>query len=302
MSGKTVYKYALYCVTEGLDKYVWSDSTVLPTKCPTDGAHTIGPVVTQVDSVSTDVVEVKESNLTTGGNFMSETIKFTVDPSSTLTIARVWPFPIVALCVKCNSTSVHTGDSFSLTIGRNTIVGAIMSVVAPSSAWASQDYTAGDHVTYAGSQYTCLVNTTASQPPINPATGKTYSPYWAYGYQITVSATVLENMNAGYYVKLDDLTNTDELGRCVLVDADLNSIFVESAPAVNVYSPLTPTYVRMTVYSVKDFELGEPGYRVIGESKIGGSGIPANIIIEGHYTNNSPSVTKTFIGEIEYLY
>ena len=53
---------------------------------------------------------------------------------------------------------------------------------------------------------------------------------------------------------------------------------------------------------VKDYELGQPWEHEIGDSKIGGTYIPADRVITVSYTNKSLDADKKFIGRCEYLY
>lgn len=300
MSTQTVYKYRVYCVEDANYEYVWGTSP--PLKCPDNTAHTLDlSQTTIVDQIDQNVVEIKESSLITGGNFRCDTIRIDAPANSTTIVPRVYPFPIDALAVKCISGEIHRGDNFSLSVGRNTITGAITAALTPASAWASQNYVAGDRVVFGGKYYTCITDTTTAQSPLSPTTGQIQATYWRLGYRVPVQATVLAYANVGYEFNLFVApTTTESLGRCVGVDTTNNWLYVETGPSES-YSPLTPTYVRQTVYSVKNYEFSEPASHFIGEGKIGGSGIPAGVAVEGHYVNTS-NVDKVFIGIVEYLY
>ena len=70
----------------------------------------------------------------------------------------------------------------------------------------------------------------------------------------------------------------------------------------NSFSAVSPTYVRQTVYFMKDYEIGPAWERTIGSSKIGGSFIPKGVSVTLHYTNKSVTDDKIFFVIVEYLY
>lgn len=117
---------------------------------------------------------------------------------------------------------------------------------------------------------------------------------------INVSQSVIDNVKIGFYIKLDDGTNNDDLGRCISIDKNNLKITVETA-STNAYLASTPTYIKQTVKFVPHLRLPMNSRVVIGESKIGGSHLPANAILRVRYINNS-ATTKTFSFILEYLY
>jgi hypothetical protein len=117
---------------------------------------------------------------------------------------------------------------------------------------------------------------------------------------ITVSQTVIDNTSVGYYVTLDDGTNSDNLGHVLAIDKVAKTLTVETA-AVNSFSAATPTYVKQTVYYLRNYEFGPAWEYVIGESKIGASYMPANTVLRARYTENS-GTNKKLVVKFEYLY
>jgi hypothetical protein len=118
--------------------------------------------------------------------------------------------------------------------------------------------------------------------------------------EISVSATALANLCVGKLVELDDGTNSNNLGRVLAVDTADGKITVETA-ATQAFAAATPTYVKMTTKMGYDVELTE-GHRIaIGESKIGGSYISANVPIAMRYFNKD-GTAKRFAVVVEYLY
>lgn len=117
---------------------------------------------------------------------------------------------------------------------------------------------------------------------------------------INVSQTVIDYINLGFFINITDFVNSDNLGRVTFVDTINNTITVET-PVTNTFLAATPTYIQMSVKTIHDYTIGNPGKYVIGKSKIGGSYLAANTTIRVEYTNNGGS-SKDFFTTIEFLY
>lgn len=294
----TINKYRVKCETDNKFEYVWSES--LPTVCPSNTAHTINTnTITIVDSVKNKVLQIKEESVPTGGNFQARTMSLpNITGNSITTEMMYFPFPISAMSVNIVTTQEHKGDIVNMYAGKDTIIGVIGQVVAPASAWVSQNYTTGSTVTFThpifGSRvYTCIKDTVSNETPLD-------GMYWKHGYEILVNSTVIENTSIGYELNLFDGVNTSNLGRVLCINIEMSKVYVEINPD-QTFSPLTPTYVRQTVYIIRDFVIGEPWDRCIGDSKIGGSHIPADTPVEFSYQNVTGD-TKNLVGHVEFLY
>lgn len=115
---------------------------------------------------------------------------------------------------------------------------------------------------------------------------------------ISVNSTVLEHASLGFFLTLSDGTNTNQLGIISNIDK-INSVITFTTPIVDTFQQ--GTFVKISVVVIENFIFGYPGSYTFGESKIGGSHIPANTIIRVNYTNNG-EVTKKFYPVIDYLY
>lgn len=135
--------------------------------------------------------------------------------------------------------------------------------------------------------------------PFDRIVGAVTAPVSIGDTQIYVNQTVIDNVYVGYTFFLDDETNLDDLGRVIAIDATNNIVTVETATTY-AFSPLTPTYVKITRRSI-DFEIGCPHQYAIGMKTVTGSHLPANEQARVQYINKS-SVTKDFIIIYEYLY
>jgi len=253
----TYFVYRIKCTTEGMNK-TWTllDTDPAPTTCPTNTAHTIDTSsVTVIKTVEDGLVKIREEDIDTGGHFRSETkvINCPTGPNVTQTENYSWPFPVSILELQFVSDEDNRGDVLTLSVGPQTIVGAL----------------------------------TADCP-----TGATGA---------NVSQTVVENLKIGFNIDLLQIpSTTEELGRILSVDVEGKKIYFET-PTTQSFAAAGPTYVRQTAYTIKDYEIG-PGHRyVVGDSKIGGSYIPKNVIVQVDYTNMG-TIPKKFIAQIEYLY
>lgn len=118
---------------------------------------------------------------------------------------------------------------------------------------------------------------------------------------ISVSPTVISHLYKGYDITITDGTNIDKLGEVIDIDSANSAITVDNA-SLHTYSPFSPTYVKMGVKVIEDFEIpvGKQRY-AFAEKKVGGKYIPEYIPVVLKYTNNSGNA-KVFTYNMEYLY
>jgi hypothetical protein len=118
--------------------------------------------------------------------------------------------------------------------------------------------------------------------------------------EITVNATALANCFIGSYIKLDDGTNTNDGNRIINID-NVNSKLTFETALTNNFLAATPTAIKRTVLMIPHLRLTGGQRLVMGESKIGGSYIPANTELKISY-NNVSGTSKVFSVVIEYMY
>ncbi len=296
----TYNKYRVRCLADNIDEFwLLPEDDPIPTTCPTNTAHEIDNTQTTiVDTIEDNQVTIKEESIPTGGNFAAQTINIDAPKNSIASKHLCWPFPISALTVQFVSVEKNRGDCISLAIGQDTPVGAILTPIIPAIDWTPKNYKAGDnalfiHPVHGQRVYTCVEDTVNNENPTDIS-------YWTHGFLINVTPTVVKNVKRGYYIALTDGTNYNDLGRLICLDAVNGKIRVEKNPT-NIFSPLSPTYVLQSIYMVRDYELSAPWEHDIGNSKIGGSYIPADVMITIYYQNHSDE-DKHFVGRVEYLY
>jgi hypothetical protein len=293
----TIIKYRLWCTTDSKYEYVLREDDTEPTMCPTDTAHAINKSRTSVyRTYEFNKVKIQEEVIDTGGNFCATTLNITATKNNISSGEILFPFPISALAVEFVAEEIHRGDTVNLIVGENTPIGVILVSVTAStpSSWTAQNYTAGQMATVNGKLYTCIADTVSNEDPSNLT-------FWHIGLEITASHTVIDNTAIGYYLKLSDGTNFNELSRVVGVDKIFNKIYVEDN-VTNSFANTTPTYVLQSVKSIHNHLIGGPGGYIIGSNKIGGSYVPANTPVRIYYDNKSTDTDKLFIGKVEYLY
>jgi len=295
----TYYKYRVKCDTENNWQYWILPSTdPEPTKCPNNTSHSVNTVLTSVvETISENVVTIKEESIQTGGHFGTRTVDLTISPTASASTEMWWPYPVSATVLKFTTNDQMIGDCISLAIGSDTIVGGLLlpspEAVAynPTVSYNSGDVVTFPHPNFGTRTYTCLQTTTSNEPPGT-------AEYWQHGYPLTASSTALEYIENGFDVSLFNGSNKEDLGETVKVDKQGAKIYVQKAP-VNNYSP--GSYIMMTVYHLKNYQLGYGSNYIIGESKIGGSYIPADVKVKITYTNHDP-LEKRIVGSVEYLY
>jgi hypothetical protein len=118
---------------------------------------------------------------------------------------------------------------------------------------------------------------------------------------INVSSTVLNYIQIGFYVKLFDGINNDDLGRVASIDISSSTITVET-PVTNSFLATSPTYVQMRAYYMKGFVVGIAGDYTLGAAKIGGTVIPAGLKVNFDYINVDTLFSKKLVVIIEYIY
>lgn len=117
---------------------------------------------------------------------------------------------------------------------------------------------------------------------------------------INVTQDVIDNVAIGFSLILTDGTNTDDIGFITAID-DTNNQVTVTVGATNSFLAATPTTVLLTVYALKDYEIGPPARRIFGSDVIGTLHIPTGLAIKASYLNKSSSA-KTLIFEYEYMY
>ena len=292
-----IYDWKFFCTTENLNKNILKyDYEAPPSVCPTDTTHTIDTTSLRiVNIIDQNLVTIKEESTPTGGYFTSTSIKFDAI-GSTITNKNVYfPMPISALSIEFVTNETQTGDQISLMVDPLRTIGVLtanITTLAPS--WTLQNYVINDQIFFYDRNYVCIKNTINNEEPCN-------FTYWKPDpFTIHVSNTVVNNISLGFDVNLYDGINNIDVLRVCSIDKSNNIITIEGAPTVTL-SASSPTYVRRNVYMLRKNEIGNSWTNIIGESKIGGSYIPANVVIRIEYVNRS-TLTKSIIGRVEYLY
>lgn len=247
------------------------------------------------DVPAPSLVKIKEESGDTGGNFSIYPVSILAEANSSTTVNMIWPFPITALEIKVGIDESQKNDTLDVMVAPDTVIGIITSSSSSNPpAWTSQNYVVGDKVTFSNQfgerVYSCILNTTSNQNPSN-------SSFWKHGFELTVNSTVTQNCEVGYYIKISNGVDVNDLGR--VISKTTSKIYMEKSPLMN-FNP--GAYILQTIYSLKDYPLGMTSFHRIGEGKIGGSYVPANVIIGVRYKNNNGIMSQTLKGAIELLY
>jgi len=115
---------------------------------------------------------------------------------------------------------------------------------------------------------------------------------------INVQQSVVDNSAIGYRAYLFDGVNTDYLGAIVDITG---TVVTTEKNTVNSFLAASPTYFQISVFMGETIKIPAAGRYALGESKIGGSYIPAGTVIKARY-NNLSGKTGRFGAMLEYLY
>lgn len=93
----------------------------------------------------------------------------------------------------------------------------------------------------------------------------------------------------GFYIRVTDGVNTNDLGYIVSMDKVNNTVVVKT-PATNSFDK-TNTFVQMTYYVIKDFTISGIGHHAFGSDLLSGANIPLNTAVSFTYTNNNTNLS-----------
>jgi len=258
-------------------------------------------IASHVGIESVQTVEVKEETVPTGGYFKVGMFEINAPRNTTTTQEFSFDYPVNIITARLITSSEHSGDYLTWQVRPDTIVGTLIHDHVAETTWTVRNYVVNNLVWYQapntthGRIYKCIRNTVSNEAPSN-------SVYWTKQNTVLhVSNTVTANVKIGFNINLTDGLNINNVGDVIAIDATAGTITVNGAPQHN-YNDTSPTYVRISVVYMDNVKLGHAMNFPIGESKIGASYVPTGTIIRSKYTNNSPSVDKTLLVYLEYLY
>lgn len=155
-----------------------------------------------------------------------------------------------------------------------------------SAEWTNREEFEGDKI-----RFTVAPDTTVGVLASGVASG---------AHVAAVSDTVLDNIAIGFRANLLSASGVADLGRVTDVDRNNKTITFETG-CPQQFSHVWPTYVQMSVDVVRESPMAGYGRVQLGESKIGGSHIPANTVLQARFTNENGQA-KSLIFALEYLY
>ncbi len=120
----TLYQYRIWCETENMYTYVWSES--LPTVCPNDTTHVISAsTITIVGKMETPMVTIQND---IPGSYQSSTVRIDVPSGATGSIYIQdisFPYDIYIWTTEFVSDASMIGDEFNIIASPNTTIGVI---------------------------------------------------------------------------------------------------------------------------------------------------------------------------------
>jgi len=270
-------KYRLWCDTDS--KYVEGWSQRAPTVCYENNTHDIDTEsITKVDSVSQTRVVIQEELIPTNGKYKFRGFCIEVAPS----VNTVHTFEIDAgIATTVLSTEFVTSANME---------GDIVDVfTAPDTPVAiiSADISAGD----------TIININPVQlNDINPAFPDSIPAFFD---QVIPGYKVILNYNPASEGDTVDI-DFNALYKVIATD-DVNHTCTLDRPISASFSAAVPCYVKLYVHAIENFIIGPAFKTIIGETKIGGTYVPANVKNKIIY-KNSTDEAKSFKFQIDYMH
>lgn len=121
----TVYEYKIYCETEAA--YVTGLSKTEPTVCFNNNTHTVNTASVQIiDTISSNLVSIKEDKLDVGRNTWVESIDISnVDANQTVSVSFTFPIAVSMYSFTFITDSTNKGDYLSIYANEDTTLGLI---------------------------------------------------------------------------------------------------------------------------------------------------------------------------------
>ena len=116
---------------------------------------------------------------------------------------------------------------------------------------------------------------------------------------ITVPQSIIDILTVSDHISLKEGAKEEDLGPVISID-NINNIVYFKNPTATQFSATPPTFVKMKRYVIDDFILGPADRYPLGDSKIGGSYVPAGNIVRATYVNKTAEQKKLY-AIIEYL-
>lgn len=117
--------------------------------------------------------------------------------------------------------------------------------------------------------------------------------------KISVSPSVVQNIQKGMSVSLTDGTNVSNLAKVYLIDC-VNNIIQCQTPSQFAYTS-TGVAVQACFQNIR-MQLGPPQSYVLGTNQIKSAFLPANTILNVQYVNQDPNNPKNFLFYLQYYY
>jgi predicted amino acid-binding ACT domain protein len=110
-----------------------------------------------------------------------------------------------------------------------------------------------------------------------------------------VSQSVIDNIALGFIVSI----NGEDLGECIAIDTVNLKITTQTSLAASAPSS---TPVKITIIMADHVPMTAAVSKIVGESKIGASHLPANTVVKVIYHNLTGGSARTFKKTMETLY
>lgn len=295
----SVSRYQIYCNTEA--KYVSGWSTTPPTVCFNVNTH----------SVNDAKISTLETVLNKNAAGLTQSIyKYKIYCITESAYITGWSSTSPTTCFNNTTHSVNTNSVQTIDIVENSQVKikednlviprnySMKSIVfnnvealtsqdqyfkfeIPTSMYSfsfiADDTNKGDYLSISANSDTVLGLIGAN---ISPGARTLVAPaaLLLYGY-------------LGFNLVLTDGTNTDDIGIITIINK-ITGVVTFNIATTHSFSS-TNTLVKMSYYSLKNYQIGAPGRYPFSEDIVGGTSIPIGTNVKFTYTNNATTVDLT---------
>lgn len=118
--------------------------------------------------------------------------------------------------------------------------------------------------------------------------------------EIPLNDTAFQYATIGFYLTIDDGVNNHDLGIVIAKNPITKTVTIKNPPTT-FFNPLSPSYIKLTMYRIKNFLITNTDPIVLVSNKIGCSYLPSKTSVVLVYNNNGETNHKMNV-MVKYLF
>ena len=324
----SINSYRLYCTTDSKFETVWAESP--PAVCPSNSSHTIDPSsIRIVRTVEESSVTINENVGTLNGYYKVKGEKMIIPETYAVGGYLTSPVAVNDTSIVVNTEALDivkldsylqlTNGTTSTLIGRASCIHKSTNEIhllepCPASYTTSgtnleiistvEDFIQKKDMGVLSFSYNSDEQMRGDGYEVhvypNEICGGITAPVSTGDTVLNVSDSVIDNIKVGFYCRLDDGDNFEDMGEVLEID-EVNKQLTIEKPSLHNFSPSSPTYVRLTIKMGDIPDIGPPGDHASGIEKIGSSLIKKNKPARVFYHNHT-GTAKNFCFYVGHIY